>query len=96
MFAAGGAGSLPTSNPLTLLSPSGDRSVPPGSRRPLSLAPGARGTFINPDDPRKVGVKADVAAMEALTAFMETQEAAVAMARDGVLPKTIVFFVEQR
>jgi hypothetical protein len=38
----------------------------------------------------------DVADMDALTAFMETQEAADAMAHDGVLPETLVLLVEQK
>jgi len=53
-------------------------------------------TFVNPDDPKKVGVLMDVADMEAVTAFMETQEAADAMAHDGVLPETLVLLVEQK
>jgi hypothetical protein len=52
-------------------------------------------TFVNPDDPKKVGVLMDVADMDALTAFMETPEAADAMAHDGVLPETLVILVEQ-
>jgi hypothetical protein len=52
-------------------------------------------TFVNPDDPKKVGVLMDVADMDVLTAFMETQEAADAMAHDGVLPETLVLLVEQ-
>jgi hypothetical protein len=52
-------------------------------------------TFVSPDDPKKVGVLMDVADMEAVTAFMETQEAADAMAHDGVLPETLVLLVEQ-
>jgi hypothetical protein len=38
----------------------------------------------------------DVADMGALTAFMETQEAADAMTHDGVLPETLVLLVEQQ
>jgi len=53
-------------------------------------------TFVSPDDPKKVGVLMDVADMEAVTAFMETQEAADAMAHDGVLPETLVLLVEQK
>ena len=52
-------------------------------------------TFVSPDDPKKVGVLMDVANMDALTAFMETQEAADAMAHDGVLPETLVLLVER-
>jgi len=53
-------------------------------------------TFVSPDDPKKVGVLMDVADMEAVTAFMETQEAADAMAHGGVLPETLVLLVEQK
>ena len=53
-------------------------------------------TFVSPDYPKKVGVLMDVADMEAVTAFMETQEAADAMAHDGVLPETLVLLVEQK
>ena len=52
-------------------------------------------TFVNPDDPKKVGVLMDVADMGALTAFMETAEAADAMTHDGVRPETLVLLVEQ-
>ena len=51
-------------------------------------------TFVSPDDPKKVGVVMDVADLDALTAFMETQEAGEAMADDGVLPETLVLLVE--
>ena len=53
-------------------------------------------TFVNPDDPRKVAVLMDVADMDAVTSFMQTQAAADAMAYDGVLPETLVLLVEQR
>jgi hypothetical protein len=53
-------------------------------------------TFVNPDDPKKVAVLMDIADMDAVARFMETQEAADAMAYDGVLPETLVFLVEQQ
>ena len=53
-------------------------------------------TFVNPDQPTKVGVLMDVADMDALMSAMQTQEAADAMAYDGVLPETLVILVEQR
>lgn len=53
-------------------------------------------TFVNPDQPTKVGVLMDVPDMEAVMKSMETQEAADAMAHDGVLPETLVILVEQR
>src|SRR4051794_18050642 len=51
-------------------------------------------TFVSPDDPTKVAVLMDIAEMDAVMSFMQTQEAADAMAYDGVLPETLVFFVK--
>jgi hypothetical protein len=53
-------------------------------------------TFVSPDDPKKVAVLMDIPDMDAVMSFMQTQEAADAMAFDGVLPETLVFLVEQR
>ena len=52
-------------------------------------------TFVNPDDPTKVALMMDVPDMDAVVAAMETQEAADAMAYDGVLPETLVLLVER-
>jgi hypothetical protein len=52
-------------------------------------------TFVNPDDPKKVAVLMDIAEMDVVMSFMETEEAAEAMAHDGVLPETLVLLVEQ-
>jgi hypothetical protein len=51
-------------------------------------------TFVSPDNPRKVGLVMDIPDMDAVMAFMQTQEAAGAMAHDGVLPETLVLLVE--
>ncbi len=53
-------------------------------------------TFVNPEQPTKVGVMMDVPDMDAMMHAMETQGAADAMAHDGVLPETLVILVEQR
>jgi hypothetical protein len=53
-------------------------------------------TFVSPDDSRKVAVLMDIPDMDAVMSFMQTQEAADAMAFDGVVPKTLVLLVEQR
>ena len=53
-------------------------------------------TFVNPDDPKKVGILMDIADMDAVMSFMETQGAADAMEHDGVLPETLVLLVEQQ
>ena len=52
-------------------------------------------TFVDPEKPTRVGVLMDVADMDAMLAAMETQEAAEAMAFDGVLPETLVILVER-
>ena len=51
-------------------------------------------TFVDPENPTRVGVLLDVPDMDALTAAMETEAAAEAMAYDGVLPETLVILVE--
>jgi hypothetical protein len=51
-------------------------------------------TFVNPENPTRVGVLMDIPDMDAVMAAMESEEAAAAMAHDGVLPETVVFLVE--
>jgi hypothetical protein len=51
-------------------------------------------TFVDPENPTRVGLVMDVADMEAVMAAMETQPATDAMAHDGVLPETLVILVE--
>ncbi|HEU5243835.1 MAG TPA: hypothetical protein VFU33_05480 [Gaiellaceae bacterium] len=53
-------------------------------------------TFVNPDNPKQVGLLMEIPDMGAVMDFMQTQEAADAMAHDGVLPETLVLLVEQR
>jgi hypothetical protein len=52
-------------------------------------------TFVDPEQPTRVGVLMDVADMDALNAAMESDGAAEAMAHDGVLPETLVILVER-
>jgi len=52
-------------------------------------------TFVNPDDPTKAGVLMDIPDMDAVMQFMQTPEAADAMAYDGVVPESLVILVEQ-
>jgi hypothetical protein len=52
-------------------------------------------TFVDPEKPTRVGLLMDVADMDAMFAAMETEEAAEAMAFDGVLPETLVILVER-
>jgi hypothetical protein len=51
-------------------------------------------TFVDPQNPTRVGVLMDVPDMETLEKAMETEGAAEAMEHDGVLPETLVILVE--
>ena len=51
-------------------------------------------TFLDPNNPTRVGLVMDVPDMDALMRAMETEAAADAMAYDGVLPETLVILVE--
>jgi hypothetical protein len=52
-------------------------------------------TFVNPDDPTKVGIVMDVPDLDAVMAAMQTEAAAEAMANDGVVPETLVILIEE-
>ena len=51
-------------------------------------------TFVDPQNPSRVGLLMDVPDMDAVMAAMETEAAAEAMAHDGVVPETLVILVE--
>ena len=51
-------------------------------------------TFVDPQNPTRVGVLMDVPDMETLQTAMETEGAAEGMAHDGVLSETLVILVE--
>jgi hypothetical protein len=51
-------------------------------------------TFVDPENPTRVGLVMDVPDMDAVMGAMETEAAADAMAYDGVLPETVVILVE--
>lgn len=51
-------------------------------------------TFVDPENPTRVGLVMEVADMDAVMGAMETEAAADAMAHDGVLPETLVILVE--
>lgn len=51
-------------------------------------------TFVDPENPTRVGLQMDVPDMDAVMAAMETEAAAETMAHDGVLPETLVILVE--
>ncbi len=51
-------------------------------------------TFVDPQNPNRVGLLMDVPDMDAVMAAMQTDAGAEAMAYDGVLPETLVILVE--
>ena len=51
-------------------------------------------TFVNPASPDDVAVVMDVPSMDAFTSVMKTQAAADAMAYDGVVPESVVVYIE--
>jgi hypothetical protein len=51
-------------------------------------------TFVDPENPSRVGLVMDVSDLDAVMAAMETDAAADAMSYDGVLPETLVILVE--
>ncbi len=51
-------------------------------------------TFVDPQNPTRVGVLMDVPDMDALMAAMETEAAADAMTHDGVDPESLTILVE--
>jgi hypothetical protein len=51
-------------------------------------------TFVDPENPTRVGLVMDVPDITALMAAMDTDAARDAMTYDGVLAETLVFLVE--
>jgi len=51
-------------------------------------------TFVDPENPSRVGLVMDIPDMDAVMGAMETEAAADAMAHDGVFPETLVILVE--
>jgi hypothetical protein len=51
-------------------------------------------TFVDPDNPTRVGLVMDVPDMDAVMGATETEAATDTMAYDGVLPETLVILVE--
>jgi hypothetical protein len=51
-------------------------------------------TFVNPQDPTKVGVMMDVPDMDAVMSAMNNPEMREAMDHDGVVPESLVILVE--
>jgi len=51
-------------------------------------------TFVDPQNPTRVGLLMDVPDMDAVMAAVETEAGAEAMAHDGVVAETLVILVE--
>jgi hypothetical protein len=51
-------------------------------------------TYTDPTNPKRVALTANVPDLDALVAFLQTDEAAQAMATDGVLADTVVILIE--
>ena len=52
-------------------------------------------TFVDPENPTRVGVLMDVADMDAVIAALDTEGAAAAMEGDGVIAESLVILVER-
>jgi len=52
-------------------------------------------TFVDQQNPRRVGLVLDIADLDAVMAAMDGPEAAEAMEYDGVVPESLVFLVER-
>ena len=51
-------------------------------------------TYVDPQNPNRVGLSMDVSDMDGFQAVMESAEGAAAMQHDGVRPETLVILVE--
>jgi hypothetical protein len=50
-------------------------------------------TFVDPQNPNRVALSAEVPDVDALMAAMQSPEFGEAMQHDGVLPETVSFFI---
>jgi hypothetical protein len=51
-------------------------------------------TYIDPANPKRVGLTAQVPDLDGLVAYLQTDEAAQAMTTDGVIADTVVILIE--
>lgn len=51
-------------------------------------------TFVDPQNPNRVGLSMEVSDMDAFQAIMESDAGAAAMQHDGVRPATLVILIE--
>jgi hypothetical protein len=52
-------------------------------------------TFVDPENPTRVGVLMDVADMDAVIAALDSEDAAAAMEGDGVIAESLVVLIER-
>ena len=52
-------------------------------------------TYVDPQNPNRVGLSADVADMAAFDTMMASEAGAAAMKHDGVRPETVVILIER-
>ena len=53
-------------------------------------------TFVDPQDPTRVGVLMDVPDMATITTALQSAAVGAAMEYDGVLPETVVLLVDSK
>jgi hypothetical protein len=51
-------------------------------------------TFIDPANPKRVGLSADIPDMDAFVAWLQSDDGAAAMVSDGVIAETVVMLIE--
>jgi hypothetical protein len=51
-------------------------------------------TFVDPQNPKRVALVADIPDLDAFAAAMQTEGAAAAMEHDGVMPETLTILIE--
>jgi hypothetical protein len=53
-------------------------------------------TYVDPTNPKRVAISADVPDVDAFVAFLQSEDGAAAAASDGVALETVVLLVEAR
>ena len=53
-------------------------------------------TYVDPTNPKRVPISADVPDVDALVAYLQSEDGAAAAASDGVALETVVLMVEAR
>ena len=53
-------------------------------------------TYVDPTNPKRVAISADVPDVDAFVAFLQSEDGAAAAANDGVALETVVLLVEAK